>query len=99
MINGSWAVARSNALRSSPGRLCSGSRPGRLDTAPSAVTMSKDNCRLPEATRHPERHVMWIWHWWVFLVAIIPCYFFVGFTRGATNAANVEKYGPSADYE
>jgi hypothetical protein len=42
---------------------------------------------------------MWTWHWWLFLAAIIPCYFFVGYARGATNEANIEKYGPRGDYK
>jgi RsiW-degrading membrane proteinase PrsW (M82 family) len=42
---------------------------------------------------------VWTWHWWLFLAAIIPSYCFVAFCRGATNQANVERFGPGADYE
>jgi len=41
---------------------------------------------------------MWTWHWWLFLVAIIPCALFVAFMRGAMNESNIEKFGPRADY-
>lgn len=42
--------------------------------------------------------MIWTWHWWLFLVAIIPCYFFVAYTRVAMNASNIKKHGPRADY-
>jgi hypothetical protein len=41
---------------------------------------------------------MWTWHWWLFIVAIIPCAFFVAVARGAANESNIEKFGSSADY-
>jgi hypothetical protein len=40
----------------------------------------------------------WLWHWWLFFVAVIPCTIVVQFTRGAMNTMNVAKYGPRADY-
>jgi hypothetical protein len=40
----------------------------------------------------------WSWHWWVFIVALIPCVIVVQFFRGAMNSANVVKYGRKADY-
>jgi hypothetical protein len=40
----------------------------------------------------------WSFHWWVFVVAIIPCTVTVMFSRGAMNSANVARYGPRADW-
>ena len=40
----------------------------------------------------------WTWHWWIFLVAIIPGYVLVGFSRFAMTEANFKPGGALADY-
>jgi len=43
--------------------------------------------------------MFWIWHWWLFLAAIVPFYALVGFARGATNDAGIRKFGSRGDYK
>jgi hypothetical protein len=38
------------------------------------------------------------WNWGVFAIALIVCTIVVMVARGATNSANIAKYGPRADY-
>jgi hypothetical protein len=40
----------------------------------------------------------WSFHWWLFIVAIVPCTIMVMFSRGTMNSANVVNYGPRADW-
>jgi hypothetical protein len=41
----------------------------------------------------------WTWHWWIFLVAIIPGYIMIAFARGAQNDSNMQSMGTGADYK
>jgi hypothetical protein len=38
------------------------------------------------------------WNWWVFVPALIICTIIVQIARGATNRANIARFGPKADY-
>ena len=38
------------------------------------------------------------WSWKIFFISLPLAIIFSMFSRGAMNAKNVEKYGPSADY-
>lgn len=38
------------------------------------------------------------WSWQVFFIALPITFIFAMFSRGATNAQNVAKHGPEADY-
>lgn len=40
----------------------------------------------------------WSLHWWLFIVAIVPCTVMVMFSRWAMNPVNVAKYGPRAEW-
>jgi hypothetical protein len=42
---------------------------------------------------------MWTWHWWLFIVLIIPSYGFVLFFRRRMNSYNALAYGMRADVD
>lgn len=42
--------------------------------------------------------MVWTWHWWLFILGIIVFIPMAQFSRGAMNAANIERYGDRADY-
>jgi len=42
---------------------------------------------------------MWTWHWWLFGIGIVIFLPFIGFVRGSSNQAYIEKHGPRADWQ
>jgi hypothetical protein len=40
---------------------------------------------------------MWTWHWWLFMPLTVLGYFFVGYSRAASNETMIEKHGLRAD--
>ena len=42
--------------------------------------------------------MLWSWHWWLFIVAIVPCTLMVMYSRWAMNPVNVARHGPRAEW-